>query len=67
MVRQLPDKDHQTCSLFWDYEQKKGERFDGKLVIKAMTNMKVRGNGLGAGFAAYGIHPKYKEFYTLQF
>jgi glutamate synthase domain-containing protein 1 len=27
--------------------------------------MDERGNGLGAGFAAYGIYPEYKEFYAL--
>ena len=26
--------------------------------------MHVRGNGLGGGFAAYGIYPKYDDYYA---
>lgn len=60
----LPDKDHQACGLF-GVMNRSGNRFDGKTVIKAIVNMKVRGNGLGAGFAAYGIYPDYKDYYAL--
>ncbi len=60
----LPDKDHQACGLFGVMDRS-GSRFDGKMVIKAMVNMKVRGNGLGGGFAAYGIYPDYKDYYAL--
>ena len=27
--------------------------------------MRDRSNGLGGGFAAYGIYPEYKDFYAL--
>ena len=32
--------------------------------MKAIANMHVRGNGLGGGFAAYGIYPEYKDYYA---
>ena len=33
--------------------------------MDAMKPMHDRSNGLGGGFAAYGIYPEYKEFYAL--
>ncbi len=41
-----------------------GERFTGEGVMTAIANMHVRGNGLGGGFAAYGIYPHYKDYYA---
>jgi glutamate synthase domain-containing protein 1 len=43
---------------------KKGKRIDGSKVIKSITLMHDRSNGLGGGFAAYGIYPKYKDYYA---
>jgi glutamate synthase domain-containing protein 1 len=43
---------------------KKGKRFSGEEIIKSIALMHERSNGLGGGFAAYGIYPKYKEFYA---
>jgi glutamate synthase domain-containing protein 1 len=42
-----------------------GRVFDGTAAIKAITNMHDRGNGLGGGFAAYGIYPEFREHYAL--
>lgn len=42
-----------------------GERFCGDDIIKAIAVMHDRSNGLGGGFAAYGIYPDYKDFYAL--
>ncbi len=42
-----------------------GERISGVDIVDSITLMKDRGNGLGAGFAAYGIYPDFKEFYAL--
>ncbi|MBI2305341.1 MAG: glutamine amidotransferase family protein [Chloroflexi bacterium] len=42
-----------------------GERVSGAEVIRAITNMHERSNGLGGGFAAYGIYPEHKEDYAL--
>jgi glutamate synthase domain-containing protein 1 len=44
---------------------KRGRRFSGKEVIKALEPMRPRYNGLGAGFAIYGIYPKYQDYYAL--
>lgn len=42
-----------------------GRRVDGSLITRAMRNMRDRGNGLGGGFAAYGIYPSMKDLYAL--
>ena len=42
----------------------KGKRFSAKDPIRAMANMHDRGNGLGGGFAAYGIYPEYENDYA---
>ncbi len=42
-----------------------GSLISGKDIIDSITLMKDRGNGLGAGFAAYGIYPDFKDFYAL--
>lgn len=46
---------------------KKGNRMTGESIIDAMKPMHDRSNGLGGGFAAYGIYPEYKEFYAFHF
>ena len=44
---------------------KEGNRMSGKMITNAMKPMHDRSNGLGGGFAGYGIYPEYKEFYAL--
>ena len=44
---------------------KDGKRMTGRKIIDAMKPMHDRSNGLGGGFAAYGIYPEYKDFYAL--
>lgn len=44
---------------------KEGRRMSGERIIEAMKPMHDRSNGLGGGFAAYGIYPEYKDFYAL--
>ncbi len=44
---------------------KSGERLSGETIINAMKPMHDRSNGLGGGFAAYGIYPEYKDLYAL--
>ncbi|MBQ9355496.1 MAG: glutamine amidotransferase family protein [Clostridia bacterium] len=41
-----------------------GKLMSGERIIKAMEPMHDRSNGLGGGFAAYGIYPDYKDFYA---
>ena len=44
---------------------KSGERRSGEDIIKSIALMHDRSNGLGGGFAAYGIYPEYKNLYAL--
>ena len=44
---------------------KEGNRMSGEEITNAMKPMHDRSNGLGGGFAGYGIYPEYKEFYAL--
>ncbi|WP_172135757.1 glutamine amidotransferase family protein [Adlercreutzia sp. ZJ473] len=41
-----------------------GSRHDGSDILKSIALMHDRGNGLGGGFAAYGIYPEYKDLYA---
>ena len=43
---------------------KEGNRMTGEKIIDAMRPMHARSNGLGGGFAAYGIYPQYRDFYA---
>jgi glutamate synthase domain-containing protein 1 len=58
------DKVIEACSLF-GMMNLRGVRFSSKDPVKAIQNMHDRGNGLGGGFAIYGIYPDYKEYYAL--
>ena len=44
---------------------REGNRMSGKMICDAMKPMHDRSNGLGGGFAGYGIYPEYKDFYAL--
>lgn len=43
---------------------KSGERMDGGDIIRSIAVMHDRSNGLGGGFAGYGIYPEYKDYYA---
>lgn len=43
---------------------KSGKRMNGEDIIKSIEVMHDRSNGLGGGFAAYGIYPEYKDYYA---
>ena len=57
------DKVIDACSLFGMMDTT-GRRFSGKKVVRAIANMHVRGNGLGGGFAIYGLYPQYADHYA---
>lgn len=42
-----------------------GSRMSGEPITNAMRPMHDRSNGLGGGFAGYGIYPEYRDFYAL--
>jgi len=43
----------------------KKNMFRGHLVVRSLDNMVERGNGLGAGYAGYGIYPEHPDHYAL--
>ena len=42
-----------------------GGKFSGDTIVRSIAPMHDRSNGLGGGFAAYGIYPRQKELYAL--
>ncbi len=57
------DKDFSACGIF-AMMNTEGTRFGSKDPVNAMVNMHDRGNGLGGGFAVYGIYPQFKNYYA---
>ena len=41
-----------------------GKRFNGQAIISSIALMRDRSNGLGGGFAAYGIYPEMADYYA---
>ncbi|HOK41015.1 MAG TPA: glutamine amidotransferase family protein [bacterium] len=58
----IKEKQISGCAVFGIMNQSK-EKFCGDKIIKAISVMHERSNGLGGGFAAYGIYPEFKEFW----
>ncbi len=52
-----------ACGLL-GYINKRGKKSTGDSIVNAMSIMRERGNGLGAGFAVYGIYPDRKDYYA---
>ena len=46
---------------------REGRKMSGEKIIESMRPMHDRSNGLGGGFAAYGIYPEYRDLYALHF
>ncbi|GMR04594.1 MAG: glutamine amidotransferase family protein [Thermodesulfobacteriota bacterium] len=57
-------KDIAGCGLTGLIHKKK-KRVSGEAIVKSLCLMNDRGNGLGAGYAAYGIYPDFKDFYAI--
>ncbi|WP_243546443.1 class II glutamine amidotransferase [Pseudodesulfovibrio tunisiensis] len=58
------EKDISGCGIFGVIHRKRG-LISGDMPISAMACMHDRGNGLGGGFAAYGIYPDFADKYCL--
>jgi len=43
---------------------KSGNKISGETIVKSIKIMHDRSNGLGGGFAGYGIYPEYKDLYA---
>jgi glutamate synthase domain-containing protein 1 len=57
-----PFKFHGGCGLMGICDES-GALTTGEVAIQAMAVQRDRGNGLGGGFAGYGIYPKYAELF----
>jgi glutamate synthase domain-containing protein 1 len=53
-----------ACSLFGMMDLS-GQRFNARDPVMAISNMHERGNGLGGGFAIYGLYPDFEDDYAL--
>ena len=42
-----------------------GKRTNGSVIVNSIACMHERSNGLGGGYAGYGIYPEYKDQYAL--
>lgn len=43
---------------------REGRRMSGQAVVDSMKPMHDRSNGLGGGFAGYGIYPEYRDYFA---
>lgn len=57
-------KDISNCGLC-GFINKDKKLVSGEIIIKGIAIQHDRGNGLGGGFAAYGIYPEFKDYYAL--
>jgi glutamate synthase domain-containing protein 1 len=58
------EKDISGCAISGIMSED-GNRFSGAEIITSIANMHDRGNGLGGGFAAYGIYPEHADHFAL--
>ena len=54
------EKDISGCAIAGIMDET-GKRFSGSDIIASIASMHERANGLGGGFAAYGIYPEHKK------
>ncbi|MGM0368308.1 MAG: class II glutamine amidotransferase [Actinomycetota bacterium] len=54
------------CAVFGIFNQS-GSKFNGNAVLEGISMMHDRSNGLGGGFAAYGIYPELKDEWAFHF
>lgn len=62
-MRYPDEKEISGCGLAGIMNQR-GERLSGEIIIEAIATMDERANGLGGGFAGYGIYPEFPDFYA---
>ncbi len=51
------------CAISGIFSKEK-KNISGEVIIKSIETMHDRSNGLGGGFAGYGIYPEYKNYYA---
>jgi glutamate synthase domain-containing protein 1 len=64
MMRTLDQKDISGCAISGILSES-GQRFGSDAIVRSIANMHERSNGLGGGFAAYGIYPDFKDHYAI--
>jgi glutamate synthase domain-containing protein 1 len=65
MMKNVPTtKDISGCSIAGIMSEN-GTLMSGDLVMRSIATMRERANGLGGGFAAYGIYPEHRSHYAL--
>jgi len=65
MLRPLDDRLHKIpsgCGVTGIMDRS-GAVFSGGDIVASICNMMERGNGLGSGYAAYGIYPEHADYY----
>ena len=62
-TQESPFKIHGGCGLMGICDES-GTRFSGSVAIEAMAVQRDRGNGLGGGFAGYGIYPEFPDHFA---
>jgi glutamate synthase domain-containing protein 1 len=62
--RRYDEKDMSGCAILGILNTN-GERIGAEPIIRGIASMHDRSNGLGGGFAAYGIYPEHKDHYAL--
>jgi glutamate synthase domain-containing protein 1 len=60
------EKDMSGCALLGIFNEDKS-LISGDDIIRGISLMHDRSNGLGGGFAVYGLFPEYKDLYAFQF
>jgi glutamate synthase domain-containing protein 1 len=63
-MNHLYQKDIAGCGLSGIISTK-GKLIPAEDIIRTISIQDERGNGLGGGFAGYGIYPEYKDYYAL--
>ncbi len=63
MLKEGQFKNSSGCAISAIFSES-GKKFSGEAIIKSISVMRERSNGLGGGFAGYGIYPDYKDFYA---
>lgn len=58
------DKVFSACSIF-GMMNVTGQTFSGSDILKSIALMHDRSNGLGGGFAVYGLYPELADYYAL--
>ncbi len=58
------DKVYSGCAIAAIMDRGKN-RFSSEEIVESIARMRPRSNGLGGGFAGYGIYPEHKENYAL--